>query len=151
MEIKVDDLSSFEVAELINEHLSGMRLTSPPESIHALGLEQLLKPEITFWTAWEDSQLLGCGALKNLQNQHGEIKSMRTASAHLRKGVAKRMLQHILTEAKQKGYRRLSLETGSQGAFAPARKLYESFGFQYCPPFADYRVDPNSVFMTLEI
>lgn len=151
MEIKVDDLSSFEVAELINEHLSGMRLTSPPESIHALGLEQLRKHEITFWTAWEDSQLLGCGALKNLQNQHGEIKSMRTASAHLRKGVAKRMLQHILTEAKQKGYRRLSLETGSQGAFAPARKLYESFGFQYCPPFADYRVDPNSVFMTLEI
>jgi len=151
MEIKVDDLSKIEVAELINEHLHGMSLNSPPESIHALSLEQLRRPEITFWTAWEEEQILGCGALKDLENLHGEIKSMRTSSAHLRKGVAKRMLQHILSEAKRRGYRHISLETGSQEAFEPARRLYESFGFQYCPPFADYSLDPNSVFMTLEI
>lgn len=151
MEIKVDDLSKIEVAELINEHLHGMSLNSPPESIHALSLEQLRRPEITFWTAWEGAQILGCGALKDLENLHGEIKSMRTSTAHLRKGVAKRMLQHILSEAKRRGYRHISLETGSQEAFEPARRLYESFGFQYCPPFADYSLDPNSVFMTLEI
>lgn len=151
MEIKVDDLSKIEVAELINEHLHGMSLNSPPESIHALSLEQLRRPEITFWTAWEGEQILGCGALKDLENLHGEIKSMRTSTAHLRKGVAKRMLQHILSEAKRRGYRHISLETGSQEAFEPARRLYESFGFQYCPPFADYSLDPNSVFMTLEI
>jgi len=90
----------------------------------------------------------GCGALKELDAFHGEIKSMRTASAHLRKGVARVMLEHILNEAANRGYKRLSLETGSQGAFEPARRLYESFGFRDCPPFSDYAEDPNSVFMT---
>lgn len=128
-----------------------MALHSPPESIHALNLEGLKKPEITFWSAWEQDELLGCGALKELDRQHGEIKSMRTASAHLRKGVARQVLAHIIEEAKRRGYTRVSLETGSMEAFEPARRLYAGFGFQYCGPFADYTEDPNSVFMTKEL
>ena len=151
MEIKIDDLTGTEVTELVGEHLHSMKLNSPPESIHALNLEQLRKPEITFWSAWEGNKLVGCGALKELDDQHGEIKSMRTSSSHLRKGVAKRMLKHIIEEAKQRGYHRLSLETGSMDAFEPARRLYVSFGFQFCMPFSDYMDDPNSVFMTMEL
>ncbi len=151
MDIKIDDLSGSEVAQLVREHLQSMALHSPPESIHALGLESLRKPEITFWSAWEGDDLVGCGALKELDGQHGEIKSMRTSSSHLRKGIAKRVLQHIIEEAKRCGYRRLSLETGSMDAFEPARSLYASFGFQYCEPFSDYIEDPNSVFMTKEL
>ncbi|MED2974538.1 GNAT family N-acetyltransferase [Fictibacillus sp. B-59209] len=151
MEIKADNLTGPEIARLIGEHLQGMELHSPPESRHALNLEGLRKPDITFWSAWEDGELLGCGALKELDRQHGEIKSMRTSAVHLRKGVAKRMLQHIMEEAKRRGYRRLSLETGSMKAFEPARSLYASFGFQYCEPFADYIEDPNSAFMTKEL
>ncbi|WP_044640164.1 GNAT family N-acetyltransferase [Risungbinella massiliensis] len=151
MEIKVDDLTGSEIKELIGEHLRGMTLHSPPESIHALDLEALRRPEITFWSGWEQGELVGCGALKELEEQHGEIKSMRTSSSHLRKGVARRLLQHIIEEAKRRGYHRLSLETGSMDAFEPARKLYTSFGFQYCKPFSDYMEDPNSVFMTKEL
>lgn len=151
MDIKLDDLTSSEVIALVREHLQGMTLISPPESIHALGVESLRKPDITFWSAWKGDELVGCGALKQLDDQHGEIKSMRTASSHLRKGVAKRVLQHIIEEAKRRGYRRLSLETGSQEAFDPARKLYSNFGFHFCDPFSDYSEDPNSVFMTLEL
>ena len=151
MDIRPDDLTGSKVVELIREHLQGMALISPPESIHALGLESLRKPDVTFWSAWEGEELVGCGALKELDGHHGEIKSMRTSSSHLRKGVAKRVLQHIIEEAKQRGYRRLSLETGSQAAFEPARKLYSNFGFQYCGPFSDYAEDVNSVFMTLEL
>ncbi|MDR7235791.1 putative acetyltransferase [Neobacillus drentensis] len=128
-----------------------MTLNSPPESIHALNLDQLRKPEITFWSAWKGKELLGCGALKELGDQHGEIKSMRTSSSHLRKGVARRLLEHIIEEAKQRGYHRLSLETGSMDAFIPARTLYASFGFQYCQPFSEYIEDPNSLFMTMEL
>lgn len=151
MDIKLDDLTGPEVAKLVGEHLQGMAQNSPPESIHALNLEGLKKPEITFWCAWEQGELLGCGALKELDGEHGEIKSMRTSSAHLRKGVAKQLLQHIIEEAKRRGYRRLSLETGSMDAFAPAKRLYASFGFQYCQPFSDYKEDPNSVFMAMEL
>lgn len=151
MYIKVDDLTGSEVAVLVGEHLQGMAQHSPPESVHALNLEALKKTEITFWSAWERDELMGCGALKELDRQHGELKSMRTSSLHLRKGVAKRLLQHIIEEAKNRGYRRLSLETGSMDAFEPARRLYASFGFQYCEPFSDYIEDPNSVFMTKEL
>jgi len=151
MEIKLDDLTGPEIGGLILEHLQGMALNSPPESIHALNLEQLRKQDITFWSAWEGNQLLGCGALKELDPYHGEIKSMRTAKEHLRKGVAKKLLQHIVEEGKKRGYRRLSLETGSMEAFEPARKLYNSFGFQYCKPFSKYKEDPNSFFMTMEL
>lgn len=116
--------------------------------MHALDLDGLLRPEITFWTAWSGRELLGCGALKELNPLHGEIKSMRTVSAHRRKGVARAMLRHIIAEARSRAYTRLSLETGSMQAFEPARRLYESFGFTYCPPFADYADDPNSAFLT---
>ncbi len=151
MDIKLDDLTGSEVIALIGEHLQGMALHSPPESIHALNLDGLKKPEITFWSAWEKEELVGCGALKELDRQHGEIKSMRTSSAHLRKGVARRILEHIIAEAERRGYQRLSLETGSMDAFEPAKKLYASFGFQYSMPFSDYTEDPNSVFMTKEL
>lgn len=151
MHIKIDDLSGPEVAELLNEHLENMALHSPPESVHALDLDEMKKPDVTFWSVWDGNELAGCGALKELDAHHAEIKSMRTASAHLRKGVAKQILQHIIEEAKQRRYRRLSLETGSMEAFEPARQLYLRFGFQYCEPFADYVEDPNSFFMTKEL
>lgn len=148
MQIRIDDLAGAEIRALLAEHLRDMHRLSPPESVHALDLTGLLKPEITFWTAWSDRDLLGCGALKELTPAHGEVKSMRTSSAHRRKGVARAMLQHIMAEARRRPYTRLSLETGSMPGFEPARRLYESFGFAYCPPFADYAEDPNSVFLT---
>lgn len=151
MEIRIDDLSGGEIRELLEEHLANMRSISPPESTHALPLEGLRQPEVTFWTAWENGELLGCGALKELDARHGEIKSMRTVSRHLRKGVARALLDYIIGEAVRRGYRRLSLETGSMAAFEPARQLYARAGFTYCPPFADYIKDPNSVFMTREL
>ncbi|WP_339259009.1 GNAT family N-acetyltransferase [Paenibacillus sp. FSL R5-0713] len=151
MEIKVDDLSGVQVKALIAEHLQGMAADSPPESIHALNLDGLKKPEITFWCAWEADELMGCGAIKELDPEHAELKSMRTASAHLRKGVARKILAHIMEVATERGYKRISLETGSMDSFIPARKLYEDFGFEYCEPFADYILDPNSAFMTKTI
>jgi putative acetyltransferase len=150
MNIQLDDLTGPEIHQLLQQHLQGMALHSPPESIHALDLDALRQPGITFWTAWENDELLGCGALKKLDARHAEIKSMRTASAHLRKGVANAMLTHIVEEAKQRGYRRLSLETGSAAAFEPARRLYAAFGFTFCEPFEGYALDPFSVFMTRE-
>lgn len=149
--IKIDDLSGFEVYRLLQEHLHSMTLHSPPESVHALDIEGLRKPEVTFWTAWDGGELLGCGALKELDLGHAEIKSMRTAEAHTRKGVARNLLAHMIGEARRRGYTRLSLETGSMKAFEPARKLYSDFGFTYCEPFANYVADPYSVFMTREL
>ena len=151
MDIGLDNLNGSEIRELLQEHLLSALLHSPPKSVHALDIAGLRKPEITLWTARENGELLGCGALKELDSQHGEIKSMRTASLHLRKGVARSLLNHIIEEARRRGYRRLSLETGSMEAFAPARKLYADFGFTYCGPFADYVEDPYSVFMTREL
>lgn len=148
MEIREDDLSSAAVIALIREHLHAVAEHSPPESVHALDLAALRAPEVTFWTAWEDGELLGCGALQKLEHGHGEIKSMRTAAKHLRKGVAAKLLEHIVAEARRRGYTRLSLETGAPAAFAPARALYRRYGFRLCEPFADYRHDPYSVFMT---
>jgi putative acetyltransferase len=151
MDIRIDDLSGRAVHALLEEHLRSMHEISPPESVHALDLESLRAPEITFWAVWNGSDLLGCGALKELSPRHGEIKSMRTALAHRRQGVARAVLTHIINEARRRSYTRLSLETGSMEAFVPARKLYESFGFKYCPPFGDYIDDPNSIFMQLEL
>ena len=148
MQIRVDDLAGREIRALLAEHLHNMHELSPPESVHAFDLAALLKPEITFWTVWSRTELLGCGALKELNRSHGEVKSMRTASAHRRKGVARAMLQHIIAEARGRSYARLSLETGSMHAFEPARRLYLSFGFTYCSAFADYTEDPHSVFLT---
>lgn len=151
MKIIRDDLAGDAVAALLSEHMTGMRQHSPPESVHALDLAGLSSPDITFWTAWDDGQLLGCGALRELDAQHGEIKSLRTAQAHLGKGVASAILSHLVQEAGRRAYRRLSLETGSGPAFDAAHRLYLKFGFSYCGPFGSYRDDPFSRFMTLEL
>jgi putative acetyltransferase len=151
MEIRVDDVSGRQIVALLEEHRRSMFLHSPPESVHALDLEGLRRPEVTLWTIWQADELLGCGALKELDRAHGEIKSMRTAAAHLRKGVATRLMHHMLDEARRRAYRRLSLETGSAAVFEPARRLYEAFGFRPCGSFGDYLEDPHSVFMTREL
>src|ERR1041384_2395087 len=147
MKIRVDDLSGPEIAEFLREHLRSLAEVSPPESRHALNLDELRKPGLTFWSVWEGGEVVGCGALKELDPQHGEIKSMRTAAAHLRKGVGSAVLKHIILEAKRRGDRRLSLETGSMPYFAPAHALYRKFEFEQCAPFGDYLQDPNSLFM----
>jgi putative acetyltransferase len=149
MEIRVDDLRGPEIAALLEEHLRCMAAVSPRESCHALNLDGLRKPEVTFWTVWDGAELTGCGALKELDGQHGEVKSMRTSAGHLRKGVASLVLRKILSEARERGYRRLSLETGAMKYFEPAHELYRKFGFRECEPFGEYRPDPNSLFMTL--
>jgi putative acetyltransferase len=151
MKIEVDDLSRPAVHALLNEHLQDMYELSPPESVHALDLEKLRKPEITFWTAWEGPVLVGCGALKELDRRHGEVKSMRTPNARRGNGVGRTILSHIIQVARSRSYERLSLETGSMEAFKPAQKLYESFGFTYCGPFGEYIEDPNSLFMTMRL
>ena len=151
MQIRLDDLHGPEIAALLEAHMALMRSISPPESVHALDLARLRAPEISFWTLWDGAELLGCGALKQLDARHGEIKSMHTAARHRRRGVAARLLTHIIAEAKSRGYWRLSLETGAQAAFAHARDMYASRGFVACGPFGDYKLDPNSAFMTREL
>lgn len=148
MDLRLDDLRHPAVIALLQEHLDWMHRISPPESVHALDLAALRRPDITFWTLWDGDALAGCGALRELTQGHGEVKSMRTAQTHLRRGAAARMLEHILAEARRRGYERLSLETGSMAYFAPARALYARAGFSPCAPFGDYVDDPNSVFMT---
>ena len=139
------------VVALLGEHLRGMAAHSPPESIHALDIEGLKAANITFWTMREGDEVLGCIALKQLDDTHCEIKSMRTASAHLRKGVASALLAHVLEAARHCSCTRISLETGSGPGFEAAHALYCKFGFVECVPFADYREDPFSRFMTLEL
>ena len=151
MNIKPDDLTHPAIHALLNEHLQNMYALSPPESVHALDLEKLRKPEITFWSAWDGDVLLGCGALKELDHTHGEVKSMRTPAAIRRRGAGRAILEHIIAVARTRGYERLTLETGTVDAFKPAQKLYESAGFTHCGPFADYREDPNSLFMMLQL
>jgi putative acetyltransferase len=151
VEIKIDDLSGSEIAEFLEAHIKEMKSVSPPESKHALDLEGLRKLEITFWTVWDNSRLIGCGAMKELDANHGEIKSMRAAISRRGKGVASMLLQHILNEAKLRGYWSISLETGSMPFFKPARDLYAKYGFKNCAPFSTYREDPNSVFMTRKL
>ena len=136
---------------MLNEHLQSMHALSPPESVHALDLERLRVPAITFWSAWAHGQLLGCGALKELDPSHGEVKSMRTPSARRRSGAGRAILMHIIEVAQARGYQRLSLETGAAEAFKPAQTLYESAGFVRCGPFGDYAEDSFSVFMTLRL
>ena len=151
MHIELDDLSRPQVHALLREHLSNMHELSPPESVHALDLCKLKSPGITFWTAWEGPELLGCGALKELDPAHGEVKSMRTPKALRRRGAGRAILIRILEEARSRGYTRLSLETGAHEDFRPAQRLYESFGFASCGPFGEYAPDPHSVFMTLAL
>ncbi|WP_168171438.1 GNAT family N-acetyltransferase [Lacimicrobium sp. SS2-24] len=151
MEIMVDDLSRAPVQALLQEHLSDMYATSPAESVHALDIERLKSPSITFYSGWSGKRLMGCAALKALSPKQGELKSMRTSTHARHCGVASRLLTHILQECTSRGYQSISLETGSQSYFEPARKLYEKFGFCYCGPFGEYRADPNSLFMTLTL
>jgi putative acetyltransferase len=146
-----EDLSGPEIARLLGAHLAHMRSLSPPESVHALDLEGLRAPELTFWSAWRGDELVGCAGLKALGGAEGEIKSMHTLSARRGSGVGAALLGHVIEAARERGWRRLLLETGSQDGFAPARALYERFGFTYRDPFAAYREDPNSVFMQLEL
>jgi len=148
VKIVVDDLSGPKIAEFLNEHVQEMRSITPLESKHALDLDGLRRPEITFWSIMDNETLIGCGAIKMLDAGHAELKSMRTAPTRQRTGIASLLLEHIVAEAERMGFTRLSLETGSAEFFRPARKLYEKFGFTYCEPFADYRLDPYSVFMT---
>jgi putative acetyltransferase len=148
VKIVLDDLSGPQIAEFLDEHLREMRSNTPAESVHALDLDGLRKPEVTFWSVLDGDDLVGCGAIKRLDAGHAELKSMRTKQARKRSGIASTLLEHIIAEAARMGFTRLSLETGSGEAHAPARKLYEKFGFDYCGPFAGYGPDPLSAFMT---
>ncbi|CAA9442978.1 MAG: Uncharacterized N-acetyltransferase YedL [uncultured Pseudonocardia sp.] len=148
LEILVDELSGPGIAALLAEHLRDMRATTPPESVHALDLDGLRRPEVTVWSARCGAEVVGCAALAELGDGHGEVKSMRTTAAHRGRGVASALLRDLLAEADRRGLRRLSLETGTQGFFAPARALYVRFGFVPCPPFAGYTDDPNSAYFT---
>ena len=147
MKIGVDNLADGAVVQLMREHLDDMFATSPPESVHALRVEDLRRPDITFWSARDGQHTLGCIALRQLTATAGEIKSMRTTSAARGRGVGAALLTTLIQAAEQRGYRELFLETGSQAFFDPARRLYTRFNFVECGPFGDYVLDPNSVFM----
>lgn len=151
MEIRIGLLTHPAVIALLEEHHQDMLIHSPAESVHALDLSALAQQSITFWSVWKDDELAGCGALKELDSFHGEIKSMRTCRDFLRQGVAKLLLEHMIKQANSRGYQKLSLETGTMDAFLPAQKLYQQLGFQHCHPFADYQEDPYSTFMSKAI
>jgi putative acetyltransferase len=152
VEIEIDDLTSEDVTELLLGHLTEMQSVTPQEkSMHALDLEGLRRPEVMVWSLRDEGRIAGCGAVKRLDGTHGEIKSMRTADTHRRRGVAARLLAHMKSESVRMGLIRLSLETGAEEFFEPARRLYLAHGFEYCEPFGDYRHDPLSVFMTKKI
>jgi len=148
VEFRVDDLSGAEVQALVARHLRGMHENSPPESVHAFGIEKLRQPGVTVWSAWVDGELAAMGALKALGGGAGEIKSMRVADGFLGRGVGRAMLEHIVGEARAAGMTSLWLETGSTPDFLPALRLYETAGFKFCGPFGDYKEDPFSRFMT---
>ncbi|MEI5584386.1 MULTISPECIES: GNAT family N-acetyltransferase [unclassified Agromyces] len=151
LSIDLGDLRDPRVVRLLEDHLADMFATSPAESVHALDVSGLSVPEVAFWTLAEGDELVGCVALKHLDETHGELKSMRTDAAARGRGLGARLLEHVLAEASRRGYRRLSLETGSQEFFLPARRLYARYGFVECDPFGDYRPDPSSVFMTFAL
>lgn len=151
MRIEIDDLTRPEVLELLREHLASMYELSPVESVHALDVDKLKSPDITFWTAWDGTTLLGCGALRELSSAHGEVKSMRTPHTQRRRGAGRAVLEHLIAIARTRGYTRLSLETGSVEGFTPALRLYESMGFVRSGAFGEYRDDGFKVFMTLEL
>ena len=151
LEIRLDDLSGEPTRNLIARHLTGMRATSPPESVHALDIDGLKVPDVTFWSVWIENEIAGCGALKQLDQKRGELKSMRVADKFLGRGVGRAILNHLINEARSRGMETLWLETGGAEAFTPALRLYESAGFKRCGPFNGYVEDPFSVFMTRTI
>jgi len=144
---RIDDLKSAEVQSLIAEHLQGMHSNTPAGHVNALALESLRQPEVTFWCVWEDQALCGCGALKELDPGSGEIKSMRTRAAHVRRGIGQFVLDEIIRVANTRGYRHLYLETGTGPAFAAAHSLYLKNGFAWCGAFGDYTATDFNVFM----
>lgn len=151
MRIIEGDLSDPRVVDLLQHHITTARANSGEGSAHALDLAGLQAPDVSLWAVWEGDALLGVGALKQLSADHGEVKSMHTVEAARRTGAGSAMLRHIIAQARQRGLRRLSLETGSWEYFAPARAFYRRHGLVECPPFAGYVEDPNSVFMTLDL
>lgn len=151
LKFHLDDLSTEPTRALIARHLAGMHANSPPESVHAFDIDKLRQPDVMFWSAWLGEEIAGCGALKRLDAQRGELKSMRVADAFLGRGVGRAMLEHLIAEARKWSMRSLWLETGSSAAFVPALRLYESMGFVRCGPFDGYTDDPFSVFMTREL
>ena len=151
MRIIQGDFCDPRVVDLLQIHLTSARAETAPGSAHALDLTELQSPDISFWTIWDDGTLLGIGALKRLSADHGEVKSMYTAQSMRGRGAGSAMLRHIIATARVSGMSRLSLETGSWEYFRPAHALYRSHGFVECPPFADYVLDPNSVFMSLDL
>jgi putative acetyltransferase len=151
MIIKIDDLHGPDIAKLLQEHVDHMYAVSPAASVHALDIEALRHPDITFWSAWEDNLLCGCGAIKKINAKYAELKSTRTAKAFLRQGVALQILNTVIIEAASRGYQKLYLETGSQPAFIPARTMYLNRGFKLCEPFEGYSYDENSVFMSVDL
>lgn len=151
MRIEVDDLSRPQVHALLEEHLANMYELSPPEQVFALDLNKLRADDITFWTVWEEEELVGCGALKELTPTYGEIKSMRTPAAARGRGAGRAVLAHIISVAQQRGYKKLSLETGKHAGFEPAHKLYRSKGFVMSGPFGSYLPNEHSVFMELQV
>ena len=151
MEIRQDNLAGSATQTLLQRHMNEMEASSPPGSCHYLDLDGLRAPEVSFWSIRDGENIVGCGALKQLDASHGEIKSMHVHSDARGKGIAEMMLKHILQVARQRAYGRLSLETGAMAAFIPARRLYEKYGFKECPAFADYKTNPHSIFMTKEL
>jgi putative acetyltransferase len=151
MRIMAGDLDDPRVRALLEHHVATARAETAPGSAHALDVESLKVPDVSFWTAWDGDALLAVGALKRFSSDHGEVKSMHTAKASRRRGVGTAMLLHIVEAARAMGLSRLSLETGSWSYFSPARAFYKRHGFVECPPFGEYVSDPNSVFMTLDL
>ena len=151
LRVVVDDLSGPEVEALLAAHLTSMHQLTPAGSVHALDLSGLRTPDVTFWSAWVGADLAGCGALKELDSRRGEVKSMRTAPAYLRRGVAAAVLTEIVSTARDRGYDQLLLETGPDAEFGAAHALYARFGFVPCGPFADYTDDPFSRFFRLDL
>ena len=149
--IDIDDPRADDVRALLERHLAFAHEHSPPEDVHALDVDGLLNPAITFFGARREGQLLAVGALMQLDDTHGELKSMHTVETARGQGIGRAMVEHLLGVARQRAYRRVSLETGSMDAFAPARSLYEYFGFAVCEPFGDYAESAHSTFMTLHI
>ena len=148
MDIRLGELQNEQVIGLLEEHHTNMLSLSPPESVHALDLKAFEAPDITFWSLWSKNQLAGVAAIKELDSERSEIKSMRTATAYLRQGVAHLLLEYIIEQCINRGYKTISLETGTMSEFLPAHKLYLKFGFQECQPFGNYRKDPHSMFMS---
>lgn len=148
IQIHIDDLSGEEAQLIVREHLASMYANTPIDSVHTLPIEMLRHSSVTFWTAWTGSELCGCGAIQTLDTEHAEIKSMRTRPRFLRQGIGQALLSHIFQDANARGFKRLSLETGSADEFVPARTMYLKNGFEICGPFGNYQVDPLSVFMT---